>query len=541
MEVLHPQRRPRSSHDNQPQTVAPTPSANGPSDNLRDVATGFVDIYQGLTPRQIGIIAIGSAIGTGLMITTGMGLALGGPAAIIISYTVVGFAVYLVLSALGEVAAWLPTPYTVADQAVRFCDPALGFTLGWIYWLKYAIVTPNQLIAATLVMSYWLDIERVNPGVWITVFLVIIVTLNYLHHGLPSQVEFYVSSIKLIVMCALMILSLVLALGGGPDRDIKGFRYWRHPGAFSARPNTLMEKLFRTCGTMSSATFAYVGSERSGIMVQSPNVQKAISRAIKHTFYRILVFHLLGVTLLGMLVPHNSVSLAFTSAGAGEKAASPFVAAIYCAGMSIVPDILNGCILLFVLSIANYDLYLATKAMCDLSLKRRAPAFLSRSNPRGVPVYALGICSLLATLAYISIAQNAIQVFGYFVDTVTMLGLLTWISILITHVSFVRARKAQGISDDVLIFRARFGVSGTWLALFLCLFISATMVFKAFSFQEEERSFNYRSVVASYAGVPLYIALFVGYRLVVKSKPVTPKEVDLWTGKQNAPRLAEGM
>jgi amino acid transporter len=54
------------------------------------------------------------------------------PAAIIISYTIVGFAVFLVLSALGEVASWLPKPYTVADQAVRFCDPALGFSLGWM-------------------------------------------------------------------------------------------------------------------------------------------------------------------------------------------------------------------------------------------------------------------------------------------------------------------------------------------------------------------------------------------------------------------------
>ena len=54
------------------------------------------------------------------------------PAAILISYTIVGFAVYLVLSALGEVGSWLPKPYTVADQAVRFCDPALGFSLGWM-------------------------------------------------------------------------------------------------------------------------------------------------------------------------------------------------------------------------------------------------------------------------------------------------------------------------------------------------------------------------------------------------------------------------
>ena len=369
---------------------------------------------------------------------------------------------------------------------------------------------------------------------WITVFLAIIVSMNYIHHGLPSQVEYYVSFVKLVVMFALMVLSLVIALGGGPDGDLKGFRYWKHPGAFGARPNTsLMEKLFRTCGTMSSATFAYVGSERSGIMAQSPNVRKAISRAIKNTYYRILVFHLIGVTLLGMIVPYNSAALVFSSPASKEKAASPFVAALYCAGMAVLPDLLNGFILLFVLSIANYDLYLATKAMCDLSLKNRAPAFLSRSNRRGVPIYALGVCSLLASLSYISLASNAIQVFGYFVDTVTMLGLLTWISTLITHVSFVRARKAQGIPNTALIFRARFGLTGTWFALCLCVFIAATIVFKAFSFKPENPKFDYRTVVASYFGVPLFIGLFVGHRLVAKSKFVTPQEVDMWTDKQN--------
>lgn len=91
------------------------------------------------------------------------------------------------------------------------------------YWLKYAIVIPNQLTAAALLISYWLDPERVNPGVWITAFLLTITALNYLHHGLASQVEFYVSSFKLLVMFPLMILSLVIAFGGGPDRDIRGF------------------------------------------------------------------------------------------------------------------------------------------------------------------------------------------------------------------------------------------------------------------------------------------------------------------------------
>jgi amino acid transporter len=406
-------------------------------------------------------------------------------------------------------------------------------TLPHRFWLKYAVVTPNQLTAAALVVSYWVDAERVNPGIWITIFLSVIVALNFINHRLPSNIEFYVSSFKLVVMLGLMILSTVIALGGGPDHDRRGFRYWSYPGAFgshSLHGHALLEKFYITCSTMSSATFAYIGSERSG-MAHYPNIREATSRAIRNTFYRVMVFHLLAITLLGMIVPQDTIFVAFNSQASHEAAASAFVAALYLAGISVLPDLLNACILLFILSIADYDLYLATKAMCDLSVKRRAPAFLSRTTQRGVPIYALAVCSSAATLAYINVYQDSTVVFGYFVDMVTMLGLLTWISILVTHICFVRARKAQGVPDKALAFRARFGLPGTYLALVLCLFISVTIVFDSFSFESGVQKFDVKSLIASYIGVPVYIILMVGYKLAVHSKHVDPKEADLWTDK----------
>ena len=171
-------------------------------------------------------------------------------------------------------------------------------------------------------------------------------------------------------MFALMILSLVIALGGGPERDMRGFRYWKGSGAFgSPYDHSLAENLVLTYGMMSSAAFVYIGNEWAGIMAQFPNVRKAISRSIKHTFYRSLVFHLLAIILLGMVVPQDSVALAFYHKAQKGAAASPFVAALYLAGIPVIPDILNAFILLFVLSIANYDLWLATKAMCGLAIK----------------------------------------------------------------------------------------------------------------------------------------------------------------------------
>lgn len=88
-------------------------------------------LQRGLQARHITMIAIGGAIGTGLVIGTGKALAQTGPGSVLISYTIVGFVVFLVMAALGEMAAWLPISAGFTGYAARFCDPSLGFALGW--------------------------------------------------------------------------------------------------------------------------------------------------------------------------------------------------------------------------------------------------------------------------------------------------------------------------------------------------------------------------------------------------------------------------
>lgn len=98
------------------------------------------------------------------------------------------------------------------------------------YWFKYIIVTPNQLTAAALTIQYWVDRDRVNPGVFIAIFLVVIVCINYFGIKFFGEFEFWLSSFKVITIIAIILFSLVLVCGGGPNRDATGFRYWRNPG-----------------------------------------------------------------------------------------------------------------------------------------------------------------------------------------------------------------------------------------------------------------------------------------------------------------------
>lgn len=100
------------------------------------------------------------------------------------------------MASLGEMATWLPAAGGFAVYADRWVDPALGFSLGYTYWFKYIITTPNQLTAGALVIQYWLTADKVNPGVWITIFLVLIVTINILGIKYFGEIEFWLSSVR---------------------------------------------------------------------------------------------------------------------------------------------------------------------------------------------------------------------------------------------------------------------------------------------------------------------------------------------------------
>jgi amino acid transporter len=122
------------------------------------------------------------------------------PGSILIAYTSVGLLVYVVMTALGEMAAWIPHSSGFAGYATRFCDPALGFALGWTYWCKYIITTPNQLTASALIIQEWKTADEVNPGVWVAIFLVTIICVNYFGIKFFGELEFWLSTIKVITI-----------------------------------------------------------------------------------------------------------------------------------------------------------------------------------------------------------------------------------------------------------------------------------------------------------------------------------------------------
>ncbi|VVT46379.1 uncharacterized protein SAPINGB_P001184 [Magnusiomyces paraingens] len=483
-----------------------------------------------LKARHITMIAIGGALGTGLVIGSGSALAQAGPAALFLSFIIVGFIVYLVMCALGEMATWLPLSEGFPGYASRFCDPCLGFAVGWVYYFKYIIVTPNQLVAGALVIQYWLPREKVNPGVWITVFLVVIILLNMFGVKIFGELEFWLSCLKVITMLGLIITTFIIALGGGPDHDRRGFRYWKNPGAFkeySKNGHTIEGpegRFVAWASVLVTAVFAFLGTELVGVTVgEAENPRRNIPRAIKLTFYRILLFYVVSTLFLGMCVPYNDSKLAFANTATTSAAASPFVVAISNAGIGKLNQIINACILIFIFSSSNSDLYIATRTLYAMAANGKAPKIFLKVNRWGIPYVSLLFSSMFCGLAYLSTSQSSAKVFTYFVNVVSIMGLLTWICILITHICFVKGMKAQGIPDSEIVYKAPFRPYGSWIALGFCIVIALIKNFTAFVFKFDKTAF-----ITGYIGIPIFLILILGYKVIMKTKYIKPTEIDFY-------------
>lgn len=137
-------------------------------------------LHRGLSARQVQMIAIAGTIGTGLFLGTGRSLAQGGPASMLICYSVVGFIVYITLLLLGEMATQYPVAGSFNAYTTRFFSPGYGFALAWNYWFNDAVSVASDLTAAQLVLQFW-NVEHA----WIVsvIFWIFLVGVNSLHVG----------------------------------------------------------------------------------------------------------------------------------------------------------------------------------------------------------------------------------------------------------------------------------------------------------------------------------------------------------------------
>jgi amino acid transporter len=482
-----------------------------------------VPLQRQLKNRHIAMISIGGVIGTGLFLGTAGALQNGGPVGLLLGYMAMGTVCYAVMISLGEMIAYLPLPGGHIKLAERFVDPAFSFTMGWNYWYNWTIILPAELSAAAILINFWN--QTVNNSAWITICLVVVVTINMFGAGVYGEAEFIFASIKVITITGLIILGIILDLGGGPNHDRIGFRYWKNPGPFVNYNGITGSKghFLGWWAVLTQAAFSFIGTEIVAIAAgEAKNPRRNLPKAIKRVYIRILLFYIGGTLIIGLLVPSNDPGLNLKVSNAAK---SPFVIAIRHAGIKGLPSVINAALLTSAWSAASSDLYTSSRALYGLAVVGNAPRIFMKTSKSGLPYVSILFCASFALLAYMGTTSGSGKVFNWFANMTSVAGLMTWFGICLTYIRFHKGFIAQGYDRSKLPYASVLQPYAAWYGMCVCLFIcffSGWAVFLKGNWAQD-------TFVTNYLPLVLFPVLYVGAKLWKRTPYARPLEMDFVT------------
>ncbi|KAF8177040.1 amino acid permease-domain-containing protein [Pholiota molesta] len=440
--------------------------------------------------RQVQMIAIAGTIGTGLFLGTGRSLAQGGPASMLICYSVVGFIVYVTLLLLGEMATQYPVAGSFNAYTTRFFSPAYGFALAWNYWFNDAVSVASDLTAAQLVLQFW----KVEDA-WIVsvVFWVFLVGVNALHVRGYGELEYWLSSLKIVTVILFIIIGAFVNVGFNSEHAFIGFDNWRIPGAPFVGGFGGFARVFVT------ASFAFGGTESLGITAgETKNPSKNMPRVVNLTNCiapRIMIFYCQSTDDMDMPVPWDYPDLSNRS-----TTTSPFTIVFKSAGSSVAASFMNTVILTSVLSAGNHALFAGTRVLYGLSVTtpRQAPKIFSWTTSAGTPLPALAMTSSISVLCFFTSFIGSGELWGWLQNIVGVSNQIAWLSIGLSSWRFRKAWIKQGRPLGDLKYRLLQGWS------------SVIPIFSPIDF------------VSFYVEIPIIIIMFIAWMSFKRSAPPLP-------------------
>lgn len=489
-----------------------------------NLLTSKSPLQRKLKSRNISMIAIGSSIGSALFVGSGSALNTGGPAGILIAWSITGFAIFTTMQSLGELSVAFPVSGGFNLYASRFIDPSVGFAVAWNYFIQFLVLLPLELVSSSITMQFWNS--NINPDIWVLIFYVVVCSINMFGVRAYGEAEFVFSVIKVIAVIGFIIVSLVLVAGGGPNGEYHGTEYWHNPGAFANGFKGVVS-VFVT------AAFAYAGVELVGLAAaESENPRRALPRAIKQVFWRILMFYLVSLTLICFLVPYNSDRL--LGASSVDVTASPFVIAIELGGIKGLPHVMNAVILISVISVASTSVYASSRTLTSLAEQGLAPKICAYVDRAGRPLVAIGISNVFALLAFIAASGKEGDVFSWLMSISALSSIALWISINWAHIRFRRGLKSQGRGTDELTFVAQTGVIGSYIGGFIFVLVLIAQFWIAlFPIGGLPNAYDF---FLSYLGGVILVVFYIGHKVWKRNWifQIRSKDLDLDTGRREA-------
>jgi lysine-specific permease len=332
------------------------------------------------------MIAIGGAIGTGLFFASGTAIAQAGPGGAMLAYAVMGLAVYCMMQSLGEMATQLPIAGSFEAYAERFVDPSFAFAVGWNYWFSWSVTLAAELVAGTLIVQFWFP--NSNPAYWALGFFAALMTLNLLSVKAYAEAEYWFAGIKVvtvIIFLAVGVLMIAGILGGAPG----GFHNWTLSDPAKGTHAPFVGGWAGVLAIFLVAGFSFQGTEGVGLAAaETADPRTNVPKAIRSVFWRILLFYIGAIFIIGTLIPYTDPNL--LRGDETHIAFSPFTMAFQRLPFGFyAANLMNAVILSSVLSCGNSSLYVASRMLHAMAHSNKAPKVFGKLNGRGVPVLAL--------------------------------------------------------------------------------------------------------------------------------------------------------
>lgn len=469
------------------------------------------EIHRDLKTRHLSMIAIGGSIGTGLFLASGNAIHTAGPGGALVAYIAIGIMVYFLMTSLGEMATYMPVSGSFSTYASRFVDPAFGFALGWNYWFNWAITLAVDISTAAIIVQFWLP--NTPAWLWSAIFLILIFGLNALSVKAYGESEYWFSIIKVATVIIFLIVGVLTIVGilGGEAIGFSNFTTGDAPfkGGF-----------FAILGTFLIAGFSFQGTEMVGIAAgESATPEKSVPKAIKQVFWRILLFYIFAIFIIGMIIPYTNPNL--LSADATDVAISPFTLVFEKAGLAFAASVMNAVILTSVLSAGNSGLYASKRMLWAMARDKKAPRFLGKVNRRGIPMAALIVTTIVGAMTFITtLTENGTVIYTWLLSASGLTGFIAWVGIAISHYRFRKAFIKQGHNLNELKYKAKFFPFGPILALILCILVIVGQDYAAFLKPEFTNPAWWQKIGISYIGLPIFLIFWLTFKFTNKTKVI---------------------
>lgn len=384
------------------------------------------ELRRNLHNRHIQLIAIGGAIGTGLFMGSGKTISLAGPS-IIFVYMIIGFMLFFVMRAMGELLLSNLEYKSFSDFAADLLGPWAGYFTGWTYWFCWVVTGIADVVAISSYFQLWFP----NFSVWMSALLCIAVflSLNIATVKLFGEMEFWFAIIKIVAIVALIVTGIVLVAmhypsPGGATAAISNI--WDHGGMFP-------KGLSGFFAGFQIAVFAFVGIELVGTAAaETHDPKKVLPRAINAIPLRIIMFYVLALLVIMAVTPWDKV--------VADR--SPFVEMFVLIGLPAAASIVNFVVLTSAASSANSGIFSTSRMLYGLSQQGVAHRRFGLLSRRAVPTTGLffSCLCLLGGVALIYLIPNVMQVFTLVTTVSAILFMFVWTIILCSYLAYRKKR-----------------------------------------------------------------------------------------------------